>query len=453
MAKLKSATIRLVQKLNRQNKKGEFPIYIVVCYKGRKEKACGISCLPKYWDSKREVIKPQCSNAPMLNKMLSDIKQRVIDRKNNYELNGRVYTSSMLLKDSVIDFSAKSNIFKPLMDALVKDRRLKFKTIDKYKYTYDKLCEFIGKDDFVVDELNIGFIKDFCRYLSKTISDGTIRVILSCIASVWNYAILKKLTDGSDYPFYEFKFTSIYKGNGRDYFLDESHIIRLKEYWLDLCIEKKGKMWHYKDGVEERLMKRSSKEFSILWFLLCYKLNGSAPVEIAHLTCNNCKRMTINGEDYWCIDFKRKKTSTDVHVRWKRDLFAIIGLEHYMGRSKRFIYPIISDKAENDVQIQRSISKASETAIKCVRKVFEEINAEIIKENVEKGLDNPLIECNKVVMYTARHSFACHYLKSPNSSVSGLASLLSRSPNTISTYIHQLTNNSDIAKEVENMPI
>lgn len=48
MAKLQSASIRLVQKMNRQNKNGEYPIYVVVCYKGRKEKACGISCLSKY---------------------------------------------------------------------------------------------------------------------------------------------------------------------------------------------------------------------------------------------------------------------------------------------------------------------------------------------------------------------------------------------------------------------
>lgn len=453
MAKLQSASIRLVQKMNRQNKNGEYPIYIVVCYKGRKEKACGISCLPRYWDSRREVIKAQCPNAPVLNKMLSGIKQRVIDRKNGYELNGRVYTPSMLLEDSVIDFSAKSNIYKSLMDSLIEERRLKFKTVNKYRYSYDKICEFIGRDDFIVDELNIGFVKDFTRYLSKSIGDGTIRVILSCIASVWNYGISKKITDGSDYPFDEFKFTSRYKDKGRDYFLDESHIVRLKEYWLDLCIERNGRMWHYRDGVEDRLLKRSSKEFGILWFLLCYKLNGSAPIEIGYLKCDNCKPMVINGEDYWCIDFKRKKTSTDVHVRWKRDLFAIIGLEHFMGWSKGYIYPIISDKAESDEQIQRSINKASENAIKWVRKALNDINGEIIKENVEKGLEQPLIECEKVVMYTARHSFACHYLKSPNASVSGLASLLSRSPNTIATYIHQLTKDSDIAKEVEGMPI
>ena len=52
MAKVSSATIRLVQKLNRKNKNGEYPLYIVVCYGGRIEKATKISCLPKFWDGK-----------------------------------------------------------------------------------------------------------------------------------------------------------------------------------------------------------------------------------------------------------------------------------------------------------------------------------------------------------------------------------------------------------------
>ena len=76
MAKLSSASIRLVQKMNRQNKNGEYPIYIVVCFKGRLEKATGVSCLPRYWDAKREVIKSSAPNAPVLNKMIQDIKKR-----------------------------------------------------------------------------------------------------------------------------------------------------------------------------------------------------------------------------------------------------------------------------------------------------------------------------------------------------------------------------------------
>ena len=451
MAKLQSASIRLVQKLNRQNKNGEFPIYIVVCFKGRKEKASGVSCLPKFWDSKREVIKAQCPNAPILNKMLSDLKLRIINRKNEFEFNNRVYTPSMLLEDSVIDLSGARNVFIDLMNQLMDDRRLKYKTRCKYAYAYSKLCEFKGREDFIVDEINLGFIKDFLRWL--TVGDGTKRDICSSIASVWNYAISKKVSDGSEYPFHEFKFTSKLKNGERDYFLDKSHIVRLKEYWLNLVTERHGERWSYSDGALDRLHKRSSKEFGILWFLLCYKLNGSAPIEVAFLRCDNCKSVEIGGERYWAIDFKRRKTETDVHVRWRRDMFSIIALEHYMGFSKGFIYPIIGDKCEDEVQMQRACNKASESAIKWVRKAFDEINGEIIRENVDRGIQQPLVESEKVVMYTARHSFACHYLSMPNASVSGLASLLARSPNTIATYIHQLTKDVEIADEVRDMPI
>ena len=51
MAKLSSASIRLVQKLNRMNKNSEYPVYIVVCWKGRIEKATGVSVLQRDWDT------------------------------------------------------------------------------------------------------------------------------------------------------------------------------------------------------------------------------------------------------------------------------------------------------------------------------------------------------------------------------------------------------------------
>lgn len=66
--KTSTATIRLVQKLNRKNKNGEYPIYLVVCFHGRLEKACGISCLEKYWDCRNECIRKSCPNAAVLNK-------------------------------------------------------------------------------------------------------------------------------------------------------------------------------------------------------------------------------------------------------------------------------------------------------------------------------------------------------------------------------------------------
>ena len=451
MSKLSSASIRLVQKLNRKNKNGEYPVYIVVCWRGRIEKSCGVSCLQKDWDSKREVIKPQCSNAPMLNKMLSDIKQRVIDRKNNYELNGRVYTSSMLLEECTIDFNGKSNVYSDVMYKLLDDRRLKKKTRNKYIYAYNKLCEYMHRSDFLVDEVTQGLVKDFIKALE--ISDGTIRDICSTIASVWNYAISRKLVDAADYPFSSFKFVSKFKSGTRDYFLDESHMKKLLEYWLDLCTIRNGKRWTYRDNAFENLGKRSSAEFSILWFLLMYKLNGSAPVEIAMLKCSDCKQIEINNQQYWAIDFRRQKTNAEVHVRLKRDIFSIIAIEHFIGRSTNgMLYPIVTKLGDVE-KMHRASWKASETAIRHIRNAFKAINAATIQHNVDNHCNEPLVKYEKVVMYTARHSAANHLLNSPNVSVRELASILARSPSSISVYIHQLKRNEDIARVTDNLPI
>ena len=445
MVKLSTASVRLVQKKNRMNKVGEYPIYIVVCFGGRVEKATGVSCLERHWDSRREVIKAACPNSAVLNKMLSDIKQKVIDRKNDFEYNGRIYTPSMLLEDCKVDYNGKSNIYIDVMNKLMSDRRLQTNTRNKYKYAYKKLVEYIGRKDFIIDELNVGFVKDFCKWLS--VGDSTKRDICSCIASIWNYGIDRKLVNADEYPFNEFKFTQKYKDGIRDYCIDLINIKKLKEYFLDMIIERNGGLWHYRDGALDRLHKRTSKEWGICWFLACFYMNGSAPTDVARLRTSDCSRIMIDGVDYWKVEFKRKKTDTVVNVRLKRDIFSVILLEHFLGfSSDGYVYPVIGD-AEGDA-IQRRVKKYGNIAIKWVREAFSVINEETIRSNVSNGLEEPLVDVNKVVLYTARHSFASAYLNSEGATVRGAASLLSRSANTISVYIHALQNDKDIAEAV-----
>lgn len=447
MARLQSASIRLVQKMNRQNKNGEFPIYIVICFKGRKEKASGISCLPKYWDGVREVIKKSCPNAAVLNKMLNDIKQRCIEKRNYYELNGKVYTASMLLEDSVVDLNGKTNEFKKLMNDLCNERRLKSKSIEKYTYTFSKVSEYLHRDDFIVDELNVGFVKDFVRWFD--VSDNTKRYVLGCIAAVWNYAISKGICDASDYPFREYRFTQKFKIKSRDYCIDLGNMKKLKEYFLDLVSERNGNRWKYKEGAWERLGKRTSEEFCILYFLIMYHLNGSAPIDVALLKVVNCESINIEGVDYWKIEFKRQKTGVNVSVRLKRNVFSIIMLEHFLGRSKsKYVYPIITNNADTFEKIISCSNNFGEVAIKWVRKAFKAINQKTIEYNAKYDKEEPLVDISKVVLYTARHSFASNYLNSEGATVVGAASLLARSANTIATYIHQLQGNKEIAKAV-----
>ena len=120
-----------------------------------------------------------------------------------------------------------------------------------------------------------------------------------------------------------------------------------------------------------------------------------------------------------------------------------------MGRSKNgYVYPIVTNEAKSDIQIIRCCNKCGESAIKWVRAAFKEINENTIQYNVENDKEEPLVDVEKVVLYTARHSFASNYLNSEGATVVGAASLLARSANTIATYIHQLQGNKEIADAV-----
>lgn len=439
------------------NKNGEYPIYIVVCWKGRVEKACGVSCLPKFWDSKREVIKGGCPNAALLNKTISDIKKRVIEKKNDYEYNGKRYTASMLLENYLVDLSVDDDVmFSSLYKRLIDERRLRDGTIRRYTYTYRKLCEFLGRKDFIIDELTLGVVKDFASWMERTnIKINTIKSLLACVAAVWNFAIDKKLVNGDGYPFSEFKYTSKYKECPRDYFLEKTHIVRLRDYWLNLVIERHGERWTYRDGALERLHNRCSAEFGILWFLMMFKMNGSAPVDVALLRPSDCRMINIGGEDYWSIDIRRRKTDRDVHIRLKRDLLIIIGLEHFMGFSSgHFVYPIINWKEDmTDRYFLEQVHHCTFKAIKHIKAAFMSINDDIARDNALNGKNESVVDLNRLVMYTARHSFASQYLSSPNATVNGLASLMARSANTIATYVHQLTKDEEIAAMVDGMAI
>lgn len=446
--KVTSATVRLVIKKLKLNKNGESPIYLSVCFHGRLEKSTGISINPKFWDEKREIIKSSAPNAPVLNKMLQDMKNKVIERKNEFEYQKRVYTPSMLLQDIETDFNGASNVFKRVMDRLIEERRLRDGTVRGYTYTYRKLCEYLNRKDFIVDELVLGVVKDFATWLEKNnIKINTIKKVLGCIAATWNYAIERKIVTGNDYPFNEFKYTLKYKEVPRDYYLEKSHIARLKEYWLNLVIERDGNRWHYREGAEDKLRNRCSKEFGILWFLLCYRYGGAAPADVAYLRPESFERVYVEGVDCWKITFRRKKTSVEVKYIVKRDIMSIISIEHFLGTSGHFVYPILHwHEGITDKNLLDQAHKANEKAIKHIRNAFLDINEDIAKDNVRNGSDEPLIEVGKVVMYTARHSRASNYLDTPGATVSALASMMGRSSNTIATYVHRIQHNKEVLK-------
>ena len=445
MAKLSSASIRLVQKMNRVNKNSEYPIYVVVCYKGRKEKATGISCLPKYWDGVREVIKKSCPNAPVLNKMLSDIKQRVIDKRNYYELNSKVYTPSLLLEDSVIDLSAGENEYRVIYKNYLLEMGSSGNTVRLYDYTCNILKEYFGRDDFLLNDISLANIKKLLKNID--LSDNSIRGILGRIAAIWNYGIRKGIVDIKDYPFNDFVYSQKYNKDNRIYYLEACNLVKIKEWFLRRCVDISGELYSYKSGIEDRLMKKSSIEFCCMYFIASFILNGSSPVDVALLKVDNCSRIQIDGNDYWKVEFKRKKTGRNVVCLLRRDIITLCCFEHYLGTAfmrGNYVYPILRE-GMSDKQITNAVAKFTGYASKHLKDVCREINSSTIKYNADNNCNEPLIDVDSMTLYVARHSKANDYLSHPGATIHGLATLLGRSVAGLDTYVHEIRNDRDLA--------
>ena len=453
MTKVSSASIRLVLKKNRSNSIGENPIYLVVCFNGRKEISTGVFIQERYWNPIKEEVRKGCANAPVLNKMINDIKQRVIRKRNEFEYAGKKYTVSMLLEDDVVqDLSANDNIYRNIYKRYLSEMGSSANTIKLYDYTYNVLKKYFGRDDFLINDITLAQVKKLINSLG--LSDNSIRGICGRIAAVWNFGIRKGIVESSDYPFRDFIYSQKYNKENRTYYIDEGNLIKLRDYFVELCLNVSGSgLFNYKEGLEDRLMKRSSKEFALMFFLLCYRLNGSSPIDVALLKGENSNRVYIDGEDYWKVEFKRRKTGRQVVCLLKRDILTMVCFEHYLARSRGgYIYPVLKDGIEGK-QITNSMGKFCSEAVRWLREVSKEINEQTIKENVEKGLEEPLIDVEEICLYSARHSFANSYLSKPNASIAAMASLMARSPNTIATYIHQLKGDRDVADAVKDLPI
>ena len=445
MAKLGSASIRLVQKMNRVNKNGEYPIYIVICWKGRVEKATGVSCLVRYWDEKRQEIKKSCPNAAVLNKTINDIKQKAIDRKNDYEYNNKKYSASMLLEDSIQDLSANGNEYKVIYKNYLVEMDSSVNTIRLYDYTFNILKEYFGKDDFLINEITLANIKKLIKSLD--LSDNSIRGILGRIGAIFNYAIRKGLVDIKDYPFNDFVYSQKFNKDNRIYYLEASNLIRIKEWFLNRCINVNGELYSYKSGIEDRLMKKNSIEFCCMYFIASFILNGSSPVDVALLKVDNCSRIQIDGNDYWKVEFKRKKTGRNVVCLLRRDIITLCCFEHYFGTAfmrGNYIYPILKD-GMSDKQITNAVAKFTGYASKNLKVICGEINDMTIKHNAEFGCNEPLIDVENMTLYVARHSKANDYLSHPGATIHGLATLLGRSVAGLDTYVHEIRNDKDLA--------
>lgn len=449
--KVSIARIRLYLKEGKTLADGSHPIMLMCSFNGRKEISTGYSCTPKYWDKKGECVKKGYPNWVMINHSIQQLKTEAIERRNEYERLGEVYTPQMILCPRKV-LSGHTNDLNGLIEDYIADKSLKENTAYNWKYLFNLISEFDNKD-VIVNQLRIEYVKRFIKWMQseKKLSDGVIKMILQKVAAITNYAIGKGLMNDSDYPFKEWKFSTKFKSASKLDYIHHRTLDVMKEMLLDDIIVKNGNLWSYRDNVLDELMDKNSSLFARFLFMEMVLWQGMAPVDICHVVKSDIIVKRINGSDYYCWDGTRSKTLKAVKVRIPcHSVFNEVMVKTMLMLNQgEWFLPVMNglkmETSENSRKhrVGNTLSVLSPK----LKDWFRKVNEECVRRNVENGGDIPLIDVSKCTYYTARHSFSMMYMMKGGSPMA-LATLLGRSPNTLAQYIKELEEEGDLVEAI-----
>ena len=451
--KVSLARIRLYLKEGKTLADGSHPIMLMCSFNGRKEVSTGYSCIPKYWSKKDECVKKGYPNWVMINHSINQLKNEAIERRNEYERLGEVYTPQMILSPKKV-LSGHTNVLNGLIEEYISEKSLKENTAYNWKYLYHLISEF-DSDKVIVNQLRLDYVKRFTKWLQteKKLSDGVIKMVLSKVGAITNYAIEKGLMSSDDYPFKEWNYKQKFKSASKLDYIHWRTLDIMKEMLLDDIIISNGNLWHYRDEVLDELMDKNSSLFARFLFMEMILWQGLAPVDICHIRKEDIAVKTVNGQDYYCWDGKRSKTSKAVKVRIPCfGIYSQVMIKTMlMFNQGEWFLPIMNGLSMETSENSRKHRVGNTLGVLSpkLKKWFQRVNEEVIKRNVDNkgnGVEIPLIDM-KCTFYSARHSFSMAYMMKGGSPMN-LATLLGRSANTLSQYIVELSEEGDLVDAV-----
>jgi len=448
--KVSIARIRLYLKSGKTLADGSHPIMLMCSFNGKKEVSTGYSCTEKYWDKSSQCVKKGYPNFVMINHAIQQLKNEAIERRNEYERLGEPYTPSMILSQKK-SLSAVRNDLNGLILNYISEKGLKENTAYNWKYLFNLISEFDNKN-VIVNQLRLEYIKRFIKWMQsdKKLSDGVIKMVLSKVGAITNYAIEKGLMSDDDYPFKEWKYSLKFKSASKLDYIHWKTLDVMKEMLMNDIIVRNGNLWSYKNDVLDELMDKNSALFARYLFMSMVLWQGLAPVDICHILKSDIDVKTINGSDYYCWDGKRSKTLKAVKVRIPcHTIYTEMMVKTMLMFNKgEWLLPVLNGLSLETSENSRKhrISNTLGVLSPKLKEWFQKVNEEVVKRNVDNDSNMPLIDM-ECTYYSARHSFAMMYMLKGGSPMN-LATLLGRSPNTLSQYIKELTEEGDLAEAV-----
>ena len=381
---------------------GEHPLMIRVCKDGKKRyKSLGVSVLPKYWNFEKSTLKPNCPNFEYLSRIIADKASELSTEIVKLKSERKEFTASTLIEDKSKRVKPKTvhELFCEQMQRLADEGRRKYML--SLRYVYNTMITFNKHLDIYFSEIDITFLRRYETWLRKRgMAENTIGIHFRSLRAIYNIAIEQNAVKAENYPFRKYKVSRLH--------------------------EETAKRSLSKDDIDRILAYKSTNRymrFPIDIFAFTYYCGGINFIDIANLTPANI----IEGK----LVYKRHKTSKLIKIPLQPQAIDLI--KKYHRKDSPYLFPILSDFHETEIQKSNRIHK-----------VISKVNKRLKEIGEDLGL--PLT----LTTYVARHSQAT-VMKKAGVSTAVIREIMGHSSERVTQIYLDSFDNEQIDNAMKNL--
>ena len=434
----KSSTTITPMLLKSRSKGDTFQVVIRINHDGRYYLNVGnIYARESDWDSTHHRLKKKYPNSEILNKMIADKVYEIEQRLYSFLQSKKVFTAKMLCEEK--STKANSLFVSDLADNLCNDRNLTESSHNNYKLTLRRLKKFMEKENTLITEMTAPMLRKFADHMKVEmgLADGTIQISISHIASLWNYAISKRLVSRADYPMDEWRYLEDYKQKPHHIALSTSHFTLLENYFISnyIVVDQAAGAYNYKNYKNHITLK--TNELCLSLFLIGYRMQGLALADLLSIKMNQISFITRGDTEYMVIsDVKRQKTGVAVEIVVEMDDMANALLRVYLDTASErdgWLFPVYSDlkfKRITDKVVNNARGYCTTLIANVVSAIGQELNESVLKDDEDKFP-------SRITYYTCRHSFATHFMEK-SGNIMALSVMLGHDVMSTTNYVKEL---------------
>lgn len=381
---------------------GEHPLMIRVCKDGKKRyKSLGVSVLPKYWNFEKNTLKPNCPNYEYLSRIIADKASELSTEIVKLKSERKEFTASTLIEDKSTRVKPKTvhELFSEQIQRLTDEGRRGYML--SVKQVYNSLLSFNTHLDICFSDIDASFLRKYETWLRKQgLAENTIGIRFRTLRAIYNLAIEEDIADSENYPFKKYKVSKLH--------------------------EETAKRSLSKEDIDRILAYKSTNRymrFPIDIFAFTYYCGGINFIDIANLTPANI----IEGK----LVYKRHKTNKLIKIPLQPQATDLI--KKYNRKDSPYLFPILSDFHETEIQKSNRIHK-----------VISKVNKRLKEIGEDLGL--PLT----LTTYVARHSQAT-VMKKAGVSTAVIREIMGHSSERVTQIYLDSFDNEQIDNAMKNL--